>query len=114
MLPVSADLFKDVSATELGLYLDSVDWKWFGHLKDFWTMTALILWSGETKMELFGVNTRQHLWQKPGSAGTGPLVRREGKMNDSMYTATSWLKTCSRALLTSDGDESLFRSAARL
>ena len=68
-------------------------------------------WSDETKIELFGVNARRHVWRKPGtvhhqantiptvkhgggsimlwgcfsSAVTGRLVRIEGKMNAAMY-----------------------------
>ena len=64
-----------------------------------------------TKIELFGVNARRHVWRKPGTAhhqantiptvkhgggsimlwgcfsaaGTGRLVRIEGKMNAAMY-----------------------------
>ena len=81
------------------------------HLKDFQTMRNKILWSDETKIELFGVNARRHVWRKPGTAHhqantiptvkhgggsimlwgcfsaarTGTLVRMEGKMNAAMY-----------------------------
>ncbi|KAI3357191.1 hypothetical protein L3Q82_015646, partial [Scortum barcoo] len=81
------------------------------HLKDSQTMRNKILWSDETKIELFGVNARRHVWRKPGTthhqantiptvkhgggnimlwgcfsvAGTGRLVRIEGKMNAAMY-----------------------------
>uniref|UniRef100_A0AAR2KAJ4 Tc1-like transposase DDE domain-containing protein n=1 Tax=Pygocentrus nattereri TaxID=42514 RepID=A0AAR2KAJ4_PYGNA len=74
-------------------------------------MRNKILWSDETKIELFGVNARRHVWRKPGTAhheantiptvkhgggsimlwgcfsaaGTGRLVRIEGKMNAAMY-----------------------------
>ena len=37
--------------------------------------------SDETKIELFGVNARRHF----SAAGTGRLVRIEGKMNAAMY-----------------------------
>ena len=81
------------------------------HLKDSQTMRNKIIWSDETKIELFGVNARRHVWRKPGTAhheantiptvkhgggsimlwgcfsaaGTGRLVRIEGKMNAAMY-----------------------------
>jgi hypothetical protein len=62
-------------------------------------MRNKILWSDETKIELFGLNANRHVWRKPGNiptvnhgggsitlsgcsaAGTGRLVRIEGKMN---------------------------------
>jgi hypothetical protein len=59
-----------------------------------------ILWSDENKIELFGLNAKCHVWRKPGTiptekhgggsimlwkcfsaAGTGRLVRIEGKRN---------------------------------
>ncbi|KAG2462272.1 TCB1 transposase, partial [Polypterus senegalus] len=81
------------------------------HLKDSQTMRNKILWSDETKIELFDVNARRHVWRKPGTAhhqantistvkrgggsimlwgcfsaaGTGRLVRRKGKMTAAMY-----------------------------
>ncbi|KAG2466070.1 TC1A transposase, partial [Polypterus senegalus] len=81
------------------------------HLKDYQTMRNKILWSDETKIELFGVNARCHIWRKPGTArhqantiptvkhgggsimlwgcfsavGTGRLVRIKGKMTAAMY-----------------------------
>ncbi|KAG2467625.1 TCB1 transposase, partial [Polypterus senegalus] len=81
------------------------------HLKDSQTMRNKILWSDETKIELFGVNARRHVWRKPGTAHhqantiptvkhgggsimlwgnfsaarTGRLVRIKGKMTVAMY-----------------------------
>ncbi|KAG2460410.1 TC1A transposase, partial [Polypterus senegalus] len=80
------------------------------HLKDSQTMRKKIC-SDETKIELFGVNARHHVWRKPGTAhhqantiptvkhgggsimlwgcfsaaGTGRLVRIKGKMTAAMY-----------------------------
>uniref|UniRef100_A0AAZ3RW96 Transposase n=1 Tax=Oncorhynchus tshawytscha TaxID=74940 RepID=A0AAZ3RW96_ONCTS len=63
-----------------------------------------IFWSDETKIELFGLNCKCHIWRKPGTiptvkygggstmlwgcfsaAGTGRLVRIEAKMNGAKY-----------------------------
>ena len=70
------------------------------HQKDSQTMRNKTLWSDETKIELFGLNDKHHIWRKPGTipmvkygggsimlwrcflaAETGRLVRIEGKMN---------------------------------
>ena len=61
-------------------------------------MRNKILWSDETKIELFGLNAKCHVWRKHGiittsmmlwgcfsAAGTGRLVRIMGKMNGSKY-----------------------------
>jgi hypothetical protein len=65
-------------------------------------MRNKILWSDETKIELFGLNSKRHIWRKPGTipmvkhggggnmlwgcfsaAGTGRLVRIIGKDEQS-------------------------------
>ncbi|KAK1801575.1 hypothetical protein P4O66_004535 [Electrophorus voltai] len=78
------------------------------HLKDSQTMRNKILWSDETNIELFGLTAKRHVWRKPGTtrhlantvkhaggsimlwgcfsaAGTGRLVRVEGKVNAAIY-----------------------------
>jgi hypothetical protein len=45
------------------------------HLKDNQTMIMKILWSDETKIELFGLNVKGHVWRKPG---TIPMVKHGG------------------------------------
>ncbi|KAG2460748.1 TCB1 transposase, partial [Polypterus senegalus] len=68
------------------------------HLKDSQTMRNKILWSDKTKIELFGVNARRHVWRKPGTAHhqvvaascygdvfQRRLVRIKGKMTAAMY-----------------------------
>uniref|UniRef100_A0AAZ3PCV1 Tc1-like transposase DDE domain-containing protein n=1 Tax=Oncorhynchus tshawytscha TaxID=74940 RepID=A0AAZ3PCV1_ONCTS len=72
------------------------------HLKTL-TMRNQILCSDETKIELFGLNAKDHVWRKPGTiptvkhggsimlggcfsaAGTGRLVRIKAKMNRAKY-----------------------------
>ncbi|CDQ70431.1 unnamed protein product [Oncorhynchus mykiss] len=68
------------------------------------TMRNKILWSDETKIELFGLNVKRHVWRKHGTipvvkhgggsimlwgcfsvAVTGRLVRIEGKMSGAKY-----------------------------
>ncbi|KAG2465365.1 TCB1 transposase, partial [Polypterus senegalus] len=52
------------------------------HLKDSQTMRNKILWSDETKIELFAVNARRHIWREPGTgyhqANTIPTVKHGG------------------------------------
>ena len=67
-------------------------------------MRNKIPWSDETKIELFGLNAKCHIWRKSvtipvvkhgggsimlwrcfSAAGTGKLVRIEGKMNGAKY-----------------------------
>ena len=80
-------------------------------LKDSQTMRNMILWSDKTKIKLFGLNAKRHVWKKPGTAhhlantiptvkhgggrimlwisfsvaGTGTRVRIEAKMNGEKY-----------------------------
>ena len=67
-------------------------------------MTNKILWSDETKINLFGLNAKCHIWRIPGTiptvkhgggsimlwgrfsvTGTGRLVRIEGKTKGAKY-----------------------------
>ena len=43
------------------------------HLKDSQTMGNKILWSEETKIELFGLNAKRHVWRKPGTTPMGEV-----------------------------------------
>jgi hypothetical protein len=45
------------------------------HLKDSQTMRNKILWSAETKIELFDLNAKRNVWRKPGSI---PTVKHGG------------------------------------
>ena len=65
-------------------------------------MRNKIIWSDETKIELFGLIAKRHIWRKPvtipdawwwqhhavgmfSASGAGRLVRIEGKMNGAKY-----------------------------
>ena len=78
------------------------------HLNDTAGMWINVLWSDETKIEVFGLNSKRYIWCKPitqltpslqsnmvvaascyavafSSAGTGKLVRMEGMMDGAKY-----------------------------
>ncbi len=52
------------------------------HLKDSKMVTNKILWSDETKIEVFGLNSKRYVWRKPGTAhhlsNTVPTVKHGG------------------------------------
>uniref|UniRef100_A0A669ESK4 Transposase Tc1-like domain-containing protein n=1 Tax=Oreochromis niloticus TaxID=8128 RepID=A0A669ESK4_ORENI len=84
------------------------------HVGDTANMWKKVLWSDEPKMELFGQNAKRYVWRKTttahhsehtiptvkygggsimlwgcfSSAGTGKLVRVDGKMDGAKYRAT--------------------------
>ena len=96
-------------------------------LNDYQTVRSKILWSDEAKIELLGFNSKRDVWRKAGTAnhwlntippvkhgggsimlwgcfsaaGSGGLVRVEGKLNGAMYRDQRWMKTWSRTLRTS-------------
>ena len=43
------------------------------HLKDSQTMRKKTLWSDESKIEMFGLNAKCHIWRKPGTIPTVKL-----------------------------------------
>ena len=47
-------------------------------------MRNKILWSDETKIDLFGLNSKRHVWRKPG---TTPTVKHGGGWQ---YHAVGW------------------------
>ncbi|KAK6302240.1 hypothetical protein J4Q44_G00265950 [Coregonus suidteri] len=84
------------------------------HLKDSQTIRNKILWSDETKIELFGLNAKRHVWRKPGAIptvkhGGGSIMLWgcfsaagiEGKMNGAKYREILD-ENLSRAFRTSD------------
>ena len=40
------------------------------HLKNSQTMKNKIIWTDDTKIELFGLNAKHHVWKKPGTIPT--------------------------------------------
>uniref|UniRef100_A0A8C4TA54 Transposase Tc1-like domain-containing protein n=1 Tax=Erpetoichthys calabaricus TaxID=27687 RepID=A0A8C4TA54_ERPCA len=52
------------------------------HLKDSEMVRNKILWSDETKIEFFGLNSKQYVWRQPGTAyhlsNTVPTVKHGG------------------------------------
>ena len=86
-------------------------------------MRNKILWSDETKIELFGLNAKRHFRRKPGTiptvkhrgdtimlwgyfsaAGTVRLVRVKGKMNGEKYR-----EILNENLLQSTQDQRMWR-----
>ena len=89
------------------------------HVGDTANMWKKVLWSDETKTELFGLHAKCYVWWKPNtahqpertiptvkhgggsimlwgcfsSAGTGKLVRVDGRWME-LNTGQSWKKTC--------------------
>ena len=55
-------------------------------LKDSQTMRNKVLWSDETKIELFGLNNKHNVWRKPGTghhlANTIPIVKHSSGCGD--------------------------------
>ena len=68
-------------------------------------MKNKMIWADENEIELFGLNAKRHVWRKPdtnptvkhgggsimlwgcfSAAGTGKLVRIEGKINGAKYS----------------------------
>ena len=57
------------------------------------TMRNKIIWSDETKIELFGLNAKRHVWRKPGTIPTvkhgggilmcGNIIQRQGVGDES-------------------------------
>ena len=86
------------------------------HLDDPEDAWEKVMWSDETKIELFGINSTRHVWRKRNAEynpkiiiptvkhgggnlmlwgcfsvkGTGRLHRIEGRMNGAMYRETSF------------------------
>ena len=52
------------------------------HLHDTAGMSTNLLWSDEIKIEIFGLNSKRHIWRKPNTAhhpfDTIPIVKHGG------------------------------------
>ena len=56
-------------------------------------MRNKILWSDETKIELFGLNAKRHIWRKPGII---PTVKYGGGQNHAVwmfFSGSDWETT---------------------
>jgi hypothetical protein len=70
------------------------------YLKESQIMRNQILWSDETKIELFGLNAKHQVWRKPVTSG-----RDWETFQDRSKVQRYLMKTCSSALSTSDWGE---------
>ena len=52
-------------------------------------MRNKILWSDKTKIELFGLNAKRHVWKKPG---TIPTVKHGGSIELERICREKWEK----------------------
>uniref|UniRef100_A0AAZ3R2P6 Tc1-like transposase DDE domain-containing protein n=1 Tax=Oncorhynchus tshawytscha TaxID=74940 RepID=A0AAZ3R2P6_ONCTS len=70
-------------------------------------MRNQILWSDESKIELFGLNANRHVWRKPGAIptvkhGGGSIMLWGCQDQGKDERERSLMKTCSSVLRTSD------------
>jgi hypothetical protein len=74
-------------------------------------MRNKILWSDETKIELFGLNAKRHVWRKPGMVwqhhdvgmlfnSTDWETSQDQLKDEQSKVWSSLMETCSRALST--------------
>ena len=75
-------------------------------------MRIKILWSNETKMLLFGLNTKRNVWRKPGTAhhlaNTTPTVKHGGG-SIMMWGCFSAAETGRLVLIEIDSNYQLLR-----
>uniref|UniRef100_A0AAZ3P336 Transposase Tc1-like domain-containing protein n=1 Tax=Oncorhynchus tshawytscha TaxID=74940 RepID=A0AAZ3P336_ONCTS len=60
------------------------------HLKDYQIMRNKSLWSDETKIEIFDLNAKRHIWRKPG---TIPSVKHGGGQHHAVgmfFSGRDW------------------------